>query len=146
MPSLNMDPTNLDPFFRSNQENMFKVSNSLRKGDVDGAKQHFKDNMDSIQKYLGNPERRKMALITLKVKSPEIYEAMVKAGKEIEKQKRMSGEQKDINLKKMLLGDFYYADFAYGEALKGLDKYYGTIQKELGLEEKSEDRGFDRNN
>lgn len=113
----------------SNPKNLTKAVYAMLRGKPEEAKQYLKANMDSIEKYWKNPARRKMFLLTLKVKMPEVYSQIVKVGKEKEKQDRMSGKQKKENsLKKALTGDFYYADYAYGEALKILEEYYKGIQ------------------
>lgn len=113
----------------SNPKNLTKAGDAMLRGKPEEAKQYLKANMDSIEKYWKNPGRRKMFLLTLKVKMPEVYSEIVRVGKEKEKQDRMSGKlKKENSLKKALTGDFYYADYAYGEALKILEEYYKGIQ------------------
>lgn len=106
------------------------------KGDIEGIKNALNDNMKSIEDYWNDPGRRKVALIAIKVKCPEIYNQAVQEGKRIEQKKMMSGEKKyGPNLKKMIKGDMYYAELAYAECQEGLSKYYDGVRKVFGIEE-----------
>ena len=132
----------------SNPENLRKAGKAMLEGKTDEAKQYLKDNMDSIEKYWKNPGRKIAFLVTLKVKCPEVYSEIVEVGKAKEKKDRMEGNKQDkgANLKKALLGDFYYADYAYGKGLKVLNTYYKGIQnKVLNFEDPNKGQdGFDR--
>lgn len=125
----------------SNPKAMKKGIKAALKGDTEGVKEAINDNMKSIEDYWNNPARRTIALIAIKVKCPEVYNEAVQAGKSIEQKKMMSGEKKyGPNLKKMVKGDLYYAEIAYSECQEGLSKYYDTVRKVLGIEEKQEEQ------
>ena len=123
-------------FMGSDLNALNRGKEAASKGDIEGIKKALNDNMKSIEDYWNNPHRRKVALIAIKVKCPEIYNQAVQEGKRIEQKKMMSGEKKyGPNLEKMIKGDMYYAELAYAECQEGLSKYYDGVRKVFGIEE-----------
>ena len=126
-----------------NHKDVKEMREALVKGDLEGvkngAKKQLNNNMKHIEDNAKDPTKKKIALVAIKVKCPEAFDAMVQEGKRIEKQKRESGEVKDgPNLKKAITGDFYYANLAYDEGVQGLDKYYDAVRGIFGIEKEQE--------